>query len=326
MPPPEAGTIVGERYQIIKALGHGGFAETYLAQDLKEDKKVALKLPDLSQLGDPAIYERFRRELSIGKLLQHPDLTVAIDYSEGSPPYLVFNYLEEETLAKLLDDKRLFPIGQTVEMVACLLDALSYCHSKGVYHRDIKPENLMVGRDGHLKIIDFGIAVMSNSPRVTWRGFSGLIGTPEYMSPEQIKGERGNEKSDIYAVGCLLYHMIAGYPPFSGDNPMTIMYQHLTSSPKPLNEIRPDIHPGIWACVCHAMRRRKAERYDTALEMAEDLRSLDKVDLKYIKMIDPPMVAVAQSKHFNRNLWLIIGIIAAAAAGLGLLAFFLNRL
>jgi serine/threonine-protein kinase len=325
MPSPEVGTIIDGKYRIVKFLGHGGFAGTYLADDLNKNIKVALKIPDINQLGDPAVYERFRRELSIGKLLQHPDLTVAIDYSEGNPPYLVFNYLEMETLAKWLDDKRFFPVDQTVEMVANLLDALYYCHSKGVCHRDIKPENLMVGNDGHLKIIDFGIAVMNNSPRVTWRGFSGLIGTPEYMSPEQIKGERGNEKSDIYSVGCLLYHMIAGVPPYSGDNPMTTMYQHLTSSPKPLTEIHPKLNPGIWACVCHAMRRRKDERYETARDMAEDLRNLDKVDLKYIKLPDPPMVAVAQSKHFNKLLWLIVGIACLAAVGLGLLVYFYNK-
>jgi serine/threonine-protein kinase len=325
MSPPEIGMVIGRRYKIIKALGHGGFAGTYLAEDLKEDKKVAIKLPDLNQLGDPAVYERFKRELSIGKLLQHPDLTVAIDSSEGNPPFLVFEYLEGETLSKLLDSEQLFSVDETVEMVANLLDALNYCHQKGVYHRDIKPENIMVGSDGHLKIIDFGIAVMGNSQRVTWRGFSGLVGTPEYMSPEQIKGERGNDKSDIYAVGCLLYHMIAGFPPYTGDNPMTTMYQHMTSSPKPLTEIKPKIDPAIWACVCRAMRRRKEERYATAHEMAEDLRHLDKVDLKYIELPDPPMVAVTQSKHFNRFLGILIAVSCVAAVGLGLLVYFLNR-
>lgn len=322
---PEVGSVIGQRYKIIKSLGHGGFAGTYLAEDLEEKKNVAIKLPDLNQLGDPAVYERFKRELSIGKLLQHPDLTVAIDSSEGSPPFLVFEYLEGETLSQLLDSGKLFSVDETVEMVANLLDALYYCHQKGVVHRDIKPENIMVGSDGHLKIIDFGIAVMGSSPRVTWRGFSGLVGTPEYMSPEQIKGERGNEKSDIYAVGCLLYHMIAGVPPYTGDNPMTTMYQHLTSAPKPLTELNPKLHPGIWACVCHAMRRRKDERYDTAKAMAEDLRNLDQVDLKYIDLPDPPMVAVTQSKHFSKIIGIIIAVCSVAAVGLGLLVYFLNR-
>lgn len=321
MLPPEAGTVIDERYRIVASLGHGGFAGTYLAEDIKENKSVALKLPDLNQLGDPAVYERFRRELSIGKLLKHPDLTVAIDYSEGTPPYLVFDYLKGETLAQLLDDKKLFSTEKTVEMVANLLDALHYCHQKGVCHRDIKPENLMLGSDGHLKIIDFGIALMDNSPRVTWRGFSGLVGTPEYMSPEQIKGERGNEKSDIYAVGCLLYHMLNGCPPYAGDNPMTIMYQHLTESPKPI----PNINPAIWSCIRHAMRRRKEERYSTAAEMAQELRSLDKVDLKYATLADPPMVSVTKSKHFNKTIWAFLGIILAIGIGLGIFLYITNR-
>lgn len=325
MMPPDAGTVIGGRYKIVKLLGQGGYAGTYLAEDLRKNRRVALKLPNLNELGDPAVYERFKRELSIGRILQHPDLFVAIDSSEGNPPYLVFNYIENKSLAAMLENHELFPVKQTVEMVASLLDALEYCHRKGVCHRDIKPENLMVGSDGHLKVIDFGIAVTSSSPRVTWRGFSGLVGTPEYMSPEQIKGERGNEQSDIYAVGCLLYNMIAGYPPYSGDNPMTVMYQHLTSQPKPLTEINPKIHPGIWAAVCRAMRRRKNERYATAAEMAEDLRNLDGVDMKYASMPDPPMVAVAQSRHFNKVLWIVIGVIAVAAVLFGILLYYLHR-
>lgn len=325
MQTPEAGTIIDDRYKIIGSLGHGGFAATYLADDIKEGRKVAIKIPDISQLGDPAVYERFKREVLIGKLLRHPDLTVAIDYSEDSPPYLVFDYLDGESLAELLDQKKLFNTQQTIEMIANLLDALDYCHSKGVCHRDIKPENIIVGKDGHLKIIDFGIAMMNDSPRVTWRGFSGLVGTPEYMSPEQIKGERGNEKSDIYAVGCLLYHMIAGVPPYRGDNPMTTMYQHLTSSPKPLTEINSKTPPAIWAIVRRAMRRRKDERYSSAAEMAKDLRNPDKVDMQFTDLPDPPMVAITTSKHFNKIIWIVTGIVILAAVGLGLFLYFNNK-
>jgi serine/threonine-protein kinase len=317
---PEAGSVIDGRYKIERLLGHGGFAGTYLADDLQGNRKVALKIPEIDQLGDPAVYERFRREVAIGKLLQHPDLSVATDYSEGNPPYLVFNYQEGEPLSKLLDAKKLYSVDKTVNMVADLLDALYFCHKNGVFHRDIKPENLIIGSDERLKVIDFGIALTSNSPRVTWRGFSGLVGTPEYMSPEQIKGDRGDEKSDIYAVGCLLYHMLSGSPPYTGDNPMATMYQHLTSSPKPLTSV----HPGIWACILHAMRRRKEERYATAHDMAEDLRHLDQVDQKYIHLPDPPMVAVTQSKHFNRNILILIGCIVAAAVVLGLVVYFMH--
>jgi serine/threonine protein kinase len=321
----ETGQLIDGKYEIIKFIAHGGYGDTYLAMDVRDNQKVALKLPDVNQLGDPAVYERFKREVAIGQLLRHSDLTVSIDSSEGNPPYLAFHYLEGDTLSTLLDQKRSFGVGESIEMVANLLDALAYCHSKGVYHRDIKPENLIYGRDGHLKIIDFGIAVMSNSPRVTWRGFSGLIGTPEYMSPEQIKGERGDEKSDIYSVGCLLYNILAGFPPYNGDNPMTIMYQHLTSQPTPLTEIRRDVPVAIWACIRHAMRRRKNERYDSADAMAADLRNPEKVDLRFVDLPDPPMVALSKSKHANTLLWIVLGIAGLLAVGFGLFLYFSHR-
>jgi eukaryotic-like serine/threonine-protein kinase len=299
----EIGTVFEDRYKLLRSLGHGGFAGAYLAEDLHSNEKVVIKIPDISQLGDPAIHERFRREMEIGKLLNHPDLPATLAISEGSPPYLVLKYMEGESLAKILNDKGRFPVDQTVAMVVNLLDALSYCHQKGVYHRDLKPENLLLAPDGHLKIIDFGIAFMEGAPRVTWRGFSGLMGTPEYMAPEQIKGERGGASSDIYAVGCLTYHLLSGNPPFTGDNPLTIMYQHMTDAPKPLTAILPDLHPGIWAVILRSLRRRKEERYASVQEMADDLRHPEKVDLKWIDEPDPPMMAILPTKRAN---WIVI--------------------
>ena len=267
----EVGTVFEGKYKILNSLGQGGFGAVFLAEDVQSDGKVVLKVPHLEQLGDPAVYERFRREVAIGKLLNHSDVPMALAISEGDPPYLVLKYVEGEQLAQVLSEKGRFPVDQAVKLVANLLDALQYCHDRGVYHRDIKPENLMLAPDGHLKILDFGIALMEGAPRVTWRGFSGLMGTPEYMAPEQIKGERGAAKSDIYAVGCLMYHLLSGSPPFTGDNPMTVMYQHMTKTPEPLTSIK-GLHPGIWAAIRRALRRRKEERYDSAEQMANDLR------------------------------------------------------
>jgi serine/threonine-protein kinase len=231
-------------------------------------------------------------------------------------------YIEGESLAKVLNAKGRFPIDQTVFMVANLLDALYYCHQKGVYHRDLKPENLLLGSDGHLKIIDFGIAFMEGAPRVTWRGFSGLMGTPEYMAPEQIKGERGGASTDIYAMGCLTYHLLSGTPPFTGDNPLTIMYQHMTSVPKPLTAILPNLNPGMWASIRKSLRRRKEERYASAREMAEDLRHPEKVDLKWIDEPDPPMTAILPTR---RTHWLVIGISVLTAIILALILLFLKK-
>ncbi len=221
------------RYKILFSLGRGGFANVFLGEDLQTGSKVVVKIPYSDQLQDPAINERFRREMEIGKLLNHPDVPAALALSKGDPPYLVLQYVEGKSLIKILNDKGRFPIDQATQMIADLLDTLHYCHQKGVYHRDLKPENLLLAPDGRLKIVDFGIALMEGAPRVTWRGFSGLMGTPEYMSPEQIRGERGSAASDIYAIGCLTYHLLSGAPPFTGDNPMAVMNQHMTQSPEP---------------------------------------------------------------------------------------------
>ncbi len=313
---PEVGDCFESRYLLLNQLGQGGFASVFLATDTQTDEKVVLKFPDISQLGDPAIYERFRRELAIGKLLDHPDLPIALACSEGNLPYLVLKYAEGDSLAKVLNEKGRFPVGQAVEMVANLLEALHHCHEKGVYHRDLKPENLILAPDGHLKILDFGIALMEGGPRVTWRGFSGLMGTPEYMAPEQIKGERGGAKSDIYSVGCLLYHLIAGKPPFTGDNPLAIMHQHLTAEPRPLTEMVPN-EPGIRAAINRALRRRKEERYPTALEMANDLRQPQNADLQWLNKPDPPLVSVMTNK---RAPWLFV--VGAVAVGIALALLF----
>lgn len=299
----EVGTTFDNRFKLVSTLGQGGFASTYLAEDLQTNNKVVLKFPDITQLGDPAVYERFRREIAIGKLLNHPDLPSALTYSEGNPPFLVLNYVEGESIASVMNGKLKFTVDEVIELSANLLEALHYCHEKGICHRDIKPENLLLGADGHIKVIDFGISGMEGAPRVTYRGFSGLMGTPEYMSPEQIKGERGSPKSDIYAVGCLIYFLLAGVPPYTGDNPLTVMYQHMTANMKPLTDIRKDVSPSLYAVIKRSLRRRKEERYGSALEMANDLRNLQNVDLSFLTKPDPPLASVASTK---KSSWFII--------------------
>lgn len=300
---PQVGTVYNDKYKLISALGQGGFAATFLAEDLETKDKVVLKFPDITQLGDPAVYERFKREIAIGKLLDHPDLPNAISYSEGNPPYLVIKYFEGESLAELMKNKHHFSVDEVVKLVADMLEVLNTCHEKGICHRDIKPENLLIGTDGRIKIIDFGIAGMEGAPRVTYRGFSGLMGTPEYMAPEQIKGERGGPRSDIYAVGCVIYHMLTGKPPYTGDNPLTVMYQHMTGDAKPIPEIRSDVSESLWAVIRKSLRRRKEERYASALEMAKLLRNPENADLSWVHKPDPPLSSIATTKSKS---WVII--------------------
>ena len=191
----------------------------------------------------------------------------------------------------------------------------------GLYHRDIKPENLMLAPDGHLKILDFGIALMEGAPRVTWRGFSGLMGTPEYMAPEQIKGERGAGEKRYLCGRVPLYNILSGSPPFTGDNPLTVMYQHMTKDPEPLTSIK-GLPPGVWAAIKRALRRRKEERYDSAEQMANVLRFPETADLKWIDEPDPPLAAVLPTK---RNNMLIYGGAVLIAVLIALLLLLLKR-
>lgn len=305
---PEIGAIYDDKYKIIGPLGRGGFASAYLADDLKLNEKVVLKFPEITQLGDPAVYERFRREIAIGKILKHDDLPLVTSYSEGNPPYLVIKYVEGYELHNLIKEKGRFSAEEVIRLISNLLDVVQYCHEKGVCHRDIKPENLMLSDNGHLKIIDFGIAGMEGAPRVTYRGFSSLVGTPEYMSPEQIKGERCGPKTDIYAVGCVMYTMLAGNPPYTGDNPLAVMYQHMTAEPKPLCSICDDVTKNLWAVIRKALMKRKEDRYDSCEKMAYDLRHLDEVDLSILNKKDEPLSTVTTSK--KTRLYVLIGVIA----------------
>lgn len=149
---PELGTIFENKYKLIETLGHGGFAGAYLGENIETKEKVVIKIPDISKLGDPAVYERFKREMNIGKLLDHPDLPATLEFSEGLTPFIIMKFMEGELLSTILKEKGKLPVSLTVEMTANLLDALDYCHQKGVYHRDLKPENLILSPDGHLKI------------------------------------------------------------------------------------------------------------------------------------------------------------------------------
>ncbi len=271
--PLTRGMRVG-RYTLTEPLGRGGMAETWLARAEgggDDEDAVVLKFPDTGQLGDPAVYERFRREVAIGMQLDHPAIPKALAIEEDwHHPYLVMQYVRGELLSDLLTREGRLDWERAAGYLAQLLDALTYLHGRGIYHRDLKPENLVCTPEGRLVIIDFGIARMGGRPRVTWRGFSGLAGTPEYMAPEQIRGERGGAASDVYAAGAILYEMLCGRPPFSGDNPMAVMYQVLNDVPPPVSRCA-RVPPGVDAVVARALHRDKAHRFGSAQAFAAGL-------------------------------------------------------
>lgn len=321
---PASGEQVNH-YRVERPLGRGGEAAVFEGRDLRSGAPVVLKFHEPSQLGEVAAYERFRREVAIARLLSHPGVPRLIEAREdGHPPYLVLEYTEGQSLRDLLQEAGPLPVPRAIEIATGLAEVVAYCHQHRVFHRDLKPENILVGSDGRVTIIDFGIALLEGAPRVTWRGFSGMVGTPEYMAPEQIRGERGGPETDVYALGLILYELLAGRPPFRSANPLSTMYQHLNMGAESLVGLRPEVPPAIAAIVAKAMRRRKQERFPTAGAFLEALRHPELVDVSVLSRPDPPLSApVGQS--LLRNPLIILGLVALGTAALVVTAELLLR-
>jgi len=269
-----------DHYEIIQKLGHGGMSHVYLALDQEDQRRVVLKFPNDDLIGDIGVFERYRREAEIGSRLNHPHIQHLLKSGEKrSTDYLVVEYLEGQTLRELLTAREgvLLPLDETLRIVEQICEALAYCHEHGVFHRDIKPENIMVLADGNVKIIDFGIALLEGARRVTWRGLSSTVGTPDYMSPEQLRGERGTAAADIYAVGMLLYELLCGRTPFVGENIFAIINQHVSQDPPSILQFNPQIAPELATVVMHAIRRDPEKRYKSVNALLTDLRNLAEV-------------------------------------------------
>ncbi|GAC1398391.1 MAG: hypothetical protein NVS4B12_00280 [Ktedonobacteraceae bacterium] len=269
-----------DHYEIIRMLGHGGMNHVYLAKDVCNQQEVVLKIPNDDILGNVAVFERYKREAEIGNRIHHPNVQHLFNVDEKrSQEYLVVEYIKGRTLRAILEDvaPRPLPLEQALGITMQICDALAYCHEHGVFHRDIKPENIMIEEDGSVKIIDFGIALLEGARRVTWRGLSGTVGTPDYMAPEQLKGERGIAASDIYAVGVMLYEMLCSHTPFEGENVFAVMNQHVSQDPPSILDSNPSIQPALATVVMKAIRRDPDKRYKSIRDMLHDLQNLHDV-------------------------------------------------
>jgi len=269
-----------DHYEIICMLGHGGMNRVYLAEDVLNRQKVVLKFPNDDLIGNVAIFERYKREAEIGSRLDHPHVQRVLNNGEGrSEHYLVMEYIQGRSLREVMEEHApdLLPQAEAIRLTMQICDALAYCHEHGVFHRDIKPENIMIQDDGSIKIIDFGVALLEGARRVTWRGLSGTVGTPDYMAPEQLQGERGTASSDIYAVGVMLYEMLCGHTPFEGENVFAIINQHVSQDPPSILHFNPHISPALATVVMHAIRRDPEKRYKHMKDMLHDLSHLDEV-------------------------------------------------
>ncbi|MFF6875011.1 Stk1 family PASTA domain-containing Ser/Thr kinase [Streptomyces sp. NPDC012474] len=269
---------LGGRYELGQVLGRGGMAEVYLAHDTRLGRTVAVKTLRADLARDPSFQARFRREAQSAASLNHPAIVAVYDTGEDyidnvSIPYIVMEYVDGSTLRELLHSGRKLLPERSMEMTIGILQALEYSHRAGIVHRDIKPANVMLTRNGQVKVMDFGIARAMGDSGMTMTQTSAVIGTAQYLSPEQAKGEQVDARSDLYSTGCLLYELLTVRPPFVGDSPVAVAYQHVREEPQSPSVFDPEITPEMDAIVLKALVKDPDYRYQSADEMRADIEA-----------------------------------------------------
>ena len=266
-----------DHYRIDSLIARSGMASIYRGADLRTNQPVAIKVPHPEMECDPVLFDRFQREQEIGKKMDHPGVMKVLDDEDRSRIYMVMEWVDGRLLRKILSESGKLPTERAVRIAVGICDALEYIHTHGVVHRDLKPENIMVDDQDRIKLIDFGIAGQAGARRLTFAKLSQVMGTPDYISPEQVKGKRGDARSDIYALGVMLYEMLTGKVPFRGPNPFAIMNDRLLNNPIPPREINPEISSELQEIIYRAIERDPKNRYRTAREFAHDLQHPEQV-------------------------------------------------
>ncbi|MGB2954220.1 MAG: protein kinase, partial [Gaiellaceae bacterium] len=263
------GSVFDDRYRIVRKLGAGGMADVYLAEDQELGRRVAIKILNDRHAADDQFVERFRREAKNAAGLSHPNIVSIYDRGEAEGTYYIaMEYLDGRTLKELIVGRGPAPVKTAIEYARQILGAIGFAHRNGIVHRDIKPHNVVVAAEGRLKVTDFGIA-RSGTSQMTEVG--SIIGTAQYLSPEQARGAPVDQRSDLYSVGIVLYEMLTGEVPFTGDTPLEIAMKHLSKVPKPPSELRPEIPHDLDLVVIRALAKDPDERYQNAEEMDADL-------------------------------------------------------
>lgn len=272
---------LGDRYELGVTLGRGGMAEVFEGQDLRLNRRVAVKVlrPDLAR--DTSFQGRFRREAQAAASLNDPNIVAVYDTGEdilegegehSLVPYIVMEYVDGHTLRELMSSGRRFLPERSLEIMDGVLGALDYSHAHGIIHRDIKPGNVMLAKNGDVKVMDFGIARAVADAHATMTQANAVMGTAQYLSPEQARGEVVDARSDLYSAGCLLYELLTGRPPFQGENAVSVAYQHVSETPVPPSQIDPAVPPALDGLVMKALAKNPADRYQTANEFRADVQ------------------------------------------------------
>jgi serine/threonine protein kinase len=266
-----------DHFRIDAPVAESGMASIFRATDLRDGKQVALKVPHFAMESDPALFDRFQREEAIGIALDHPNVMRIYPEEDRSRVYMVMEWVEGRLLRQVMYEQGKMPTARAINITLGILKALEYIHKNGVVHRDLKPENIMLDPEDNIKLIDFGIASQAGAKRLTYAGFTQALGSPDYISPEQVRGKRGDARSDLYAVGVMLYEMLSGKTPFSGPSPLAVMNDRLINHPLPPREAEPSISPQLQEVLYRALEREPKNRYPSAHSFALDLEHLEQV-------------------------------------------------
>ena len=285
-----------DHYRIDGLVARSGMASIFRGTDVRDGKAVAIKVPHAEMEADPVLFDRFKREEDIGRKLDNPGVVRVFNDEERSRRYMVLEWVDGRLLRQVMNEQKKLPQDRAIRITLALCKTLDYIHSQGVVHRDLKPENIMIGPNDEVKLIDFGIAANAGSRRLTFAKLTEAMGTPDYISPEQVKGKRGDARSDIYSLGIMFYEMLTGTVPFTGPNPFVIMNERLLNNPVPPREVNPEISPQLQEIIYRALERDPSKRYPNAREFALDLEHPEKVgvadraELKNWKVKRSPVV------------------------------------
>jgi len=271
MTPLHAGDQL-DRYRLDNLAARSGMASIFRATDLRTGAQVAVKVPHPEAECDVVFFDRFAREAQIGREMDHPGVVKVLPEETPSRVYMVSEWVEGRLLREILAAEGALAPERAVRIALGICDVLDYIHGRGVVHRDLKPENVMIGADDRVTLIDFGIAAKAGARRLTFGKLSHVMGTAEYISPEQVRGKRGDARSDLYSLGIILYEMLTGTTPFRGPNPFAVMNARLQTDAAPAREVNPDLSAELEAILCRALERDPRQRYASAREFAADLR------------------------------------------------------
>jgi serine/threonine-protein kinase len=262
-----------DHYQIDSVADQrGAAASVFRGTDLRTNRPVAIKVPDPEMESDPTVFERFQREDEIGKSFDHPGILKVFTDEHRSQTYIVTEWFDGKSLRQIMAEEKL-PHERAVRIALNIANVLAYIQNHGVVHRDLRPENILVGADDHIKLINFGVAAKTGARRITFTNLAQVVGVSEYVSPEELNGKRDDARSDIYALGVILYEMLTGKTPFQGSSP----YDRLLKHPIPPREIDPSISPQLQEVIYRALERQPKNRYANAHDFALDLSNVDRV-------------------------------------------------